>query len=1639
MIPPADESRVWEWNSSVPAPHHRCIHEIFEDTARRYPSATAVHSWDKTFTYCSLDQLSSTLASHLVKLGVGQETPVVLCFDKSAWAVVAALGVLKAGGAFVPVTAGKADERTLSILQQTKSHLVLTHESYLESYAKLVHKAIVVDDRLFDNILEPKPDGYCVLPSVRQTAYIIFTSGSTGKPKGVVVEHEAASTSILSQAERFRFGPETRQLQFSSYVFDMSITETFATLLYGGCLCVPSETQRLEDLAEVMTAMKVNSAILTPTMARRLDPPRITTLQSLCMGAEMITESDLSQWKHLARLAQGYGPTECAAVTHTHTVTDTASQAHTIGTATGCVGWIIDPEDDQRLMPIGQVGELAIEGHILARGYLGDPVNTAAAFIRDPVWLLHGSPTHSGRHGRVYKTGDLVYYNTDGTCEIVGRKDTQVKIRGQRVELGDVESSLGRVFPEAEAIAAELITPAGTDGPPQLAAFLSGKLVAKSEVSNGIRPLEITTKQRRLLSSSMTAALRPAFFFVVEEMPTTSSGKLDRKRLRGLASSRPAEHLLSVPQKAEKQNGSMQISTVSGEALIRRLWSHCLHIDEEMIHPNSDFFSLGGSSISVIELIAEARKYGLHWKMLDVYEKPVLAQQASAAYPASASLPRPRAIAPFALLPTSLRLPSLFRTFRSTYGLRARNIEDIYPCTPAQEHLMSVTAYRTHAFTLQLGMRIHHSLDVNHVQFAVEQVVNALPVLRTRLVRSPLGPSLQVVMKESIDWQYGTSLTEYLAKDSKTDIDFGSSLARFGLVHDLNEEWLILTLHHALWDRWSLPLLLKMLGQAYHEQAQPQAPLLKDFIKEVTSVDRQASHDFWDSYLENPTWNNFPKVPSGITLPRASEIMRRSFMKPTIMSHGITLSSILRATWAVLHSRGSGSNDVLFGTTVFGRNCPLPGVEAVVGPTIATAPVRIQIPQDATVKQYLDTVQRGVLDSAEHEHAWLKKFSEQSARKQSDIELNTMFVVQPREHQKLVNPFNEGDEALWLLGAFDDHVLLVQCEIFRDRIVVTANFDPRIVRHSDVQEALASFEIVCNELASGTNQGKVNDILLNVKAWRPSRADPKESWRWFWCCIVIYGTSFLYGLDFTIAACMQDSIVSTFGSTANLTWIGSGFPLGSLILILPVGYIFGLFENRKLYAGAIIVFSIGSVLCGAAPSMAAIIAGRIIAGAGGGGMYLGALNCIGSLTKRRERTVYAAFTGFFYVCIILPSLIIRANLGPQGIGVILGPIIGGAIASSSISWRWGFYIIAIVAGLLVLSTTTLPVMDPRPGVGAPSKLKRMDWLGTMLFAAGTVVISVLFSGGGSTWSWLDARTWVLLAILLLGLVSFAVQQYLNILTSETWKIFPTEFLRSRALVALFVATAASASALYVTSYYTPLVFQFARGESPISASIRIIPLMAMFIVAVVVQGIFMPRLGPYMPWYVIGGVFILVGGVLMCTVTPTTSAAVIQGYTVLIGLGGGLCLQAAYAIATAKVKGEKLSSAISFINVAQIGAGVLSLTIAGAIYQNLATQKLQALLPSETQGLDDIRDALAGMSSGVLLDDNGLTGNNVAAALTDTISNVFILVAVAGAVVILSGIAMPIERLFYKKKKNNTRSYSSMLSLHTSKVPVSAV
>ncbi|KAI2478316.1 EntF Non-ribosomal peptide synthetase module protein [Pyrenophora tritici-repentis] len=317
----------------------------------------------------------------------------------------------------------------------------------------------------------------------------MFTSGSTGVPKGVLLEHKAVSTSCLGHGKEFRFGPHIRALQFSAYTFDVSMTDIITTLIFGGTVCIPSDDDRFDNLTTAINTMGVNWALLTPTVARLLDPKDIQSLQTLALAGEGVSLDDWNRWKGHVQLINAYGPTECCIICTSYSgVQD--FESGTIGKSIASVSWVVDLEDYNKLMPVGSVGELLVEGPILARGYLNDAEKTKDSFISDPAWLLEGGGDFPGRKGRMYKTGDLVRYRPDGNLICLGRKDGQVKIRGQRVELGEVEHHIRSYMPEAQQIVVEAIAPAGKGDNTTLAAFLqlSGNahnLLSTNKMENG--------------------------------------------------------------------------------------------------------------------------------------------------------------------------------------------------------------------------------------------------------------------------------------------------------------------------------------------------------------------------------------------------------------------------------------------------------------------------------------------------------------------------------------------------------------------------------------------------------------------------------------------------------------------------------------------------------------------------------------------------------------------------------------------------------------------------------------------------------------------------------------------------------------------------------------------------------------------------------------------------------------------------------------------------------------------------------------------------------------------------------------------------------------------------------------------------
>lgn len=420
-ISPKHTQQIKDWNV-MPATIDECVHERFATWVVSQPNAPAIRGHDGDFTYAELDAVTDRLAHSLAELGVGPEIFVPTCFDKSCFAIVSMLAVLKAGGAAVPLDATHPQPALQTRLEDANASIVLTTTDRATKFEGFVSNIVIVDASNLQRL--PAANGpACTTVQPHNPAFVIFTSGSTGRPKGVVLEHCAIVTSAEAHGTKIELGLGSRMLQFASYTFDNSLEEMFTTLQRGGCVCVPSEADRVNDLAGAIARLDANMMDLTPTVAALLIPADVPSIKRLCLGAEPLSKTLIDLWSQHVPVVGQYGPSE-ASINSAFKDFTHGGDATNIGKAVGCVTWIVDPDRRDRLMPIGCKGELLLEGPILSRGYLNDPEKTQAAFITDPDWARSTGGT--GRH--FYCTGDLVQYTSEGELMYLGRKDSQVKV-----------------------------------------------------------------------------------------------------------------------------------------------------------------------------------------------------------------------------------------------------------------------------------------------------------------------------------------------------------------------------------------------------------------------------------------------------------------------------------------------------------------------------------------------------------------------------------------------------------------------------------------------------------------------------------------------------------------------------------------------------------------------------------------------------------------------------------------------------------------------------------------------------------------------------------------------------------------------------------------------------------------------------------------------------------------------------------------------------------------------------------------------------------------------------------------------------------------------------------------------------------
>ncbi|KAL7915692.1 hypothetical protein GGI35DRAFT_4429 [Trichoderma velutinum] len=632
---PHDLNWIWDFNKDIPTPAEEFVHDIVAKVVQAQPEAPAVCAWDGDLTYRELDDFSSKLARRFLDLGLTPNTIIPLCFEKSKWVPVAMLGVLKAGAAFMMLEPSLPEERLKVMVQQVGAGLILSSTSNLDVSSRLCQTTIEVSTssmKILGHASYSRPQ---MSPSLA-LMFVVFTSGSTGTPKGALASHQNFSSAIKHQAPLFRLDKTTRVFDYASYAFDGSIYNAFMTFATGGCLCIPSDEDRKDNITKAMAAMEVTLADFTPTVARLLDPSAVPSLQTLMLSGEAVSASDAIPWCDKVRIVNGYGPAECTSLSTINDSISNAEEVTCIGKGAGLLTWVVDPENHNVLLPPGCIGELLLEGPLVGLGYVNEPQKTASVFIQDPSWLLRGAPGQQGRHGLLYKTGDLVRYNENGSLTYFGRKDAQVKLRGQRLELGDVEHWVQKCVPQARhAIAETIVLQREDSSHTLLAAFLelggSGQKEDLESVAAEILVVDAAIQDE--LAEHLPSYMIPTVFFSIQKLPLTTSGKVDRKALRTLGSSFSYQELYGA--KTTRDDGLRRQPTTQTERQIQEIWARVLNINLDMIGLDDSFIHLGGESIAAMKIAGEARKMGLRLSVADMFRHPRLHSMSQRATPLS--------------------------------------------------------------------------------------------------------------------------------------------------------------------------------------------------------------------------------------------------------------------------------------------------------------------------------------------------------------------------------------------------------------------------------------------------------------------------------------------------------------------------------------------------------------------------------------------------------------------------------------------------------------------------------------------------------------------------------------------------------------------------------------------------------------------------------------------------------------------------------------------------------------------------------------------------------------------------------------------------------------------------------------------
>ena len=996
---------------SAEYPLAETLHGLFEAQARRAPQATAVVHRAQRLGYGELNARANRLAHALLAQGLARGAFVGILLHRGCDFAVAMLAVFKAGGAYVPLDPTYPAERVAYMLDDSEAAFLVTDAplaaQYGAMFAGCARLRVVASTagRL-------EGDAWAALPAVqrlqpeqigaapahdpglalggRDRAYMIYTSGSTGRPKGAICRHDGALNHLFGELDGIGVRGAFHFLQTAASSSDISVWQFMAPLLHGGA-CVVADYEAVVDppaLLALMRDERVTVAEPVPVVLRALLdhlaalPAAARALPDLacmmCTGEALPAEL-VDRWLALyPRIPIGntYGPTETSddvtllvlrrPIGERFAVTPIGPPLPNVRI------FVLDRE--LRALPVGVPGELCIGGVAVGEGYWKQPEKTAAAFVPCPFPEVAAGP--------MYRTGDLARWLADGSIEFLGRIDQQVKVRGFRIEPGEIEGVLTQ-HPALQDAA--VVAVADAQGNRRLV----GHYVLREGMA--VEPAEL----RRYLKGRLAEHMVPATLAPLRALPLTPLGKVDRRALArvdaaaGDAGGAVAEDGAAGETRAAPRNAT--------ETMLVELWARVTGARQVGIHDN--FFEIGGDSILTIQVVAALRAQGHAVAPKQVFRHPTVSELAAhldgfapAAAPAPAADARATVAAGWDVARWREALAPVFG-----------DVQDVFPLSATQRgiYFQSLLAPKTSgAYVEQIAFELRGPLDQDLFRRAWQHAVDALDSLRTAIIRRGAPFPLQAVLRSATLLPAFLDLSEFeperqqqrlaalVVEDRMKGFDLKRApLARVTLVRLGAERWRVLwSYHHLILDGWAEPMVLDTVFRAYDALAGGGAPRAeaglpyRDFVLWTEAQDHAASEAFWRGQLTGYTTpvtitDTSPAVtpPSGGEISHGWEEMRlaadsRHAVGRAARRAGLTMSTVLHGAWALLLARASGSADVMFGSIASGRQCALAGVETVRGLVAVTQPLRTRVPADATVASWLRLVQMQMAELREHEH-----------------------------------------------------------------------------------------------------------------------------------------------------------------------------------------------------------------------------------------------------------------------------------------------------------------------------------------------------------------------------------------------------------------------------------------------------------------------------------------------------------------------------------------------------------------------------------------------------------------------------------------------------------------------------------------------